>query len=148
MEPRRAKPGSAPLMMAGFLLFQLAAAATLLRATEDGVSVAGIPLGGACLFRRLTGLPCPTCGMTRSVVLSLHGHLAAALRVNPAGICWVLAVAAIAAALLWLGWRQRTEGAARAGTASRRVRILALVQGVSVGVVLALHWIHALLVHG
>jgi hypothetical protein len=148
MKPRSAKPGSAPLGAAVFLLLQLAAAATLLGATEDGVSVAGIPLGGACLFRRLTGLPCPTCGMTRSVVLSLHGHLAAALRVNPAGIFWVLAVAAIGAALLWLGWRQRTAGAAGAETASRRVRTLALVQGVSVGVVLALHWIHVLLVHG
>jgi hypothetical protein len=130
MEPRRAKPGFAPLAAAVFLLAQLAAAATLLQATEEGVSLAGIPLGGACLFRRLTGLPCPTCGMTRSVVLSLHGHLAA------------VAVAAIAAALLWLGWRQRTA------LASRRVRTLALAQGVSVGVVLALHWIHVLLVRG
>jgi hypothetical protein len=142
MEQRRAKPGFAPLAAAVFLLAQLAAAATLLQATEEGVSLAGIPLGGACLFRRLTGLPCPTCGMTRSVVLSLHGHLAAALRVNPAGVFWVAAVAAIAAALLWLGWRQRTV------VASRRVRTLALAQGVSVGVVLALHWIHVLLVHG
>ena len=132
------------MAVGGFLLFQLAAAAIFLQATEDGVSVAGIPLGGACLFRRLTGLACPTCGMTRSVVLSLHGHLAAAFRMNPAGILWVLAVAAIGAALLWLGWRQRRAG--RAETAGRRVRALALVQGVSVGLALALHWIHVLLV--
>jgi hypothetical protein len=130
------------------MLLQLALAGLLLRASERGVWFAGIPLGGACLFRQRTGLPCPTCGMTRSVVLSLHGHLSAALRLNPAGPLWVLAVGVIAAALLWLSWRQRTSGPAQAQAAVRCVRLLALAHGGALGLVLAFHWVHAVLTRG
>jgi Protein of unknown function (DUF2752) len=38
-----------------------------------------------CTFRLLTGLPCPSCGMTTSFALLLHGDLAASLRANWAG---------------------------------------------------------------
>jgi hypothetical protein len=86
--------------------------------------------------------------MTRSVVLSLHGHLSAALRLNPAGPLWVLAVGVIAVALLWLSWRQRTCGPAEAQAAARWVRVLALAHGGALGLVLALHWVHAVLIHG
>lgn len=36
-----------------------------------------------CLFRRWTGIPCPTCGATRSILAILDGRLAAALGWNP-----------------------------------------------------------------
>ena len=137
------KPGAAAAAVAIVMLLQLGAVVIFLHATQDGVSLAGTPIGGACLFRQRTGLPCPTCGMTRSVVLSLHGHIPTALRLNPAGPLWVLAVATISAALLWLAWRQRAGAPAQA---ARRVRILALAQGGLVGLVLAFHWIHALFV--
>jgi uncharacterized membrane protein YfcA len=38
-----------------------------------------------CLFRNLTGLPCPFCGTTRSVGSILQGNLDAALAFNPLG---------------------------------------------------------------
>jgi hypothetical protein len=146
MKALGARPGSAAAAVALLMLLQLAMAGLLLRASGEGVSFAGIPIGGACLFRQSTGLPCPTCGMTRSVVLSLHGHLWTALRLNPAGPLWVLAVAVIAAALLWLGWRQRSARTPETQAAARRlVRVLALAHGGAVGVVLALHWIQAVL---
>jgi hypothetical protein len=47
----------------------------------------------ACPFRAATGLPCPFCGMTRAVDAALHGHLAASLRFQPAGILLLVAVA-------------------------------------------------------
>src|SRR5262245_12806460 len=38
-----------------------------------------------CNFVRLTGLPCPSCGMTTSFALLMHGDLAASLQANPVG---------------------------------------------------------------
>jgi hypothetical protein len=52
---------------------------------------AGLP----CPLRRLTGVPCPLCGMTTSVEATLHGHLGAAAGANPAGPLAVLAATAL-----------------------------------------------------
>jgi hypothetical protein len=142
------RPGSTAAAVGLLLLLQLAVAAILLRASPDGVSFAGIPIHGACTFRQSTGLPCPTCGMTRSVALSLHGHIRTAASLNPAGPLWVLAVAVIAAALLWLSWRQRTGSVAGIQATARRVRVLALVHGGAVGLVLVIHWVRALAIRG
>jgi uncharacterized protein DUF2752 len=36
-----------------------------------------------CWFRQLTGLPCPTCGATRSILSLVHGNPGDAIRHNP-----------------------------------------------------------------
>jgi hypothetical protein len=36
-----------------------------------------------CAFHDVTGLPCVTCGMTRSAIQFFHGNFVAALRWNP-----------------------------------------------------------------
>lgn len=46
--------------------------------------------GIACPLRRLTGIPCPLCGMTTSVEQALRLHLHAAAVANPAGLFAVL----------------------------------------------------------
>jgi hypothetical protein len=38
-----------------------------------------------CTFRALTGMPCPSCGMTSSFALLMHGDLGNSLRANFAG---------------------------------------------------------------
>jgi hypothetical protein len=53
-----------------------------------------------CPLRRLTGVPCPFCGMTRSVTALVHGDVGASLVWNPGGMM----VVALAVALLVL-WR-------------------------------------------
>jgi hypothetical protein len=72
----------------------------LLAADLERVYFLGKPIWVACAFRRATGLPCPTCGLTRSTVLALHGNLGAAWHVMPAGPVLVLGALGIAVALL------------------------------------------------
>ncbi|MDO9458217.1 DUF2752 domain-containing protein [Nocardioides sp.] len=42
-----------------------------------------------CPFRRITGLPCPACGLTRSWVDLAHGDVAGSWAMNPFGIVLV-----------------------------------------------------------
>ena len=49
-----------------------------------------------CSFKTITGLPCPTCGITRTVIALSRGDLERGFFMNP------LAAAACAAALLYL----------------------------------------------
>jgi hypothetical protein len=37
----------------------------------------------ACVFRTVTGIPCPSCGITRSLVHLAHGDIAGSLILNP-----------------------------------------------------------------
>ena len=60
---------------AGLLL-----ACSAMAALAIGCHAAGIRL---CLFRRLTGVPCPTCGATRAALHLLHGAPRAAWETNP-----------------------------------------------------------------
>ena len=55
---------------------------------------------GACIFKLVTGIPCPACGTTRSVVHLVHGDIQQAAWINPFGFfavlflviipCWLL----------------------------------------------------------
>jgi hypothetical protein len=73
-----------------------------LRWAGAGVLAAGALLpalpgepGAPCLLRALTGIPCPLCGMTTSVIAALHLHPVDALAANPAGVAVVVAAIAL-----------------------------------------------------
>ncbi len=55
-----------------------------------------LALAPSCAFKALTGVPCPTCGSTRSIVYLSHGDLAPAFFMNP------LVLAGALAALVYL----------------------------------------------
>ena len=57
----------------------------------------GIP--GVCLFKRITDIPCPSCGSTRSVLSLLHGDFAAAIYWNPLGLI-IMAIMIISPVLI------------------------------------------------
>jgi hypothetical protein len=92
-----------------------------------------------CAFHDLTGLPCVTCGATRSTVQFLHGHFHAALLFNPlvfASLCaivlldvYAFVVLATRAPRLRLADWKRTE--------TKIVRILVIV-------LLVLNWAYLL----
>jgi hypothetical protein len=57
-----------------------------------------------CNFYRITGLPCPSCGMTTSFALLMHGDLMNSLRANAvgtllAGFCLLLVPWSLASAI-------------------------------------------------
>ncbi|MFO7958738.1 MAG: DUF2752 domain-containing protein [Candidatus Brocadiia bacterium] len=63
-----------------------------------------IPLTSAvlervCVWRAVTGVPCPFCGGTRAVELAAHGEWAASLMMNPLG---TLLVGGGGLATVWL----------------------------------------------
>jgi Protein of unknown function (DUF2752) len=79
-----------------------AAGAAMLGIAALRGSVLPAGLGPPCPLRTLTGVPCPFCGMTRSVTAVVHGHLGASLALNPAGI-----LAVLLAVFLLFAWRVR-----------------------------------------
>jgi hypothetical protein len=42
--------------------------------------------GTLCAFKATTGVPCPSCGITRSMLLLLQGNVSEAIWINPLGI--------------------------------------------------------------
>lgn len=92
--PRAAEPTSrvSNLAVVAAVLALLAAGAIL---HPDGagdrtaLTLFGLPLPTICWFRMTTGLPCPGCGLTRSVALLMHGHVGASLAMHPFGIAAV-----------------------------------------------------------
>lgn len=58
-----------------------------------------------CMFRGLAGIPCPTCGSTRSLVLLSHGNLLSALAMNPlTTLCLIAALVYLVASILSLAF--------------------------------------------
>ena len=102
-----ARPGFPALVIGCVTLADALAARWLLRADEEHVFVLGRPIEWVCALRRHFGLPCPTCGLTRSVVMSLHGEFARAWRMAPVGPVAVIGLIAFAIAMLALAWLQR-----------------------------------------
>lgn len=118
----RAAPSSVPAALAtsGAIVLQLCAIAATFDADARHVHFLGAPLGFAYSFQQQFGLPCPTCGATRAVVLTLHGEFASAFALFPAAPFAVLGLAALAVALLV--YARLAPRSAAAGTFLRRLR--------------------------
>ncbi|WP_186479371.1 DUF2752 domain-containing protein [Synechococcus sp. NOUM97013] len=78
-----------------------------------------LPLPG-CPWRAWTGIPCPTCFLTRSVMASLHGDLGEALELHVFGPPSVVGLA-------WIGWRQGVRGDSLPKLTRRRAKLLGMV---------------------
>ncbi len=92
-----------------------------LRPVDPGVfpptfSVPGPGERSVCMLRRVTGIPCPTCGVTRSFHALGRGRVGAALAFHPLGPVYLamLVVVAVRSAGIALTGRRWLERAARA----------------------------------
>src|SRR5213596_1577996 len=90
-----------------------------------------------CAFHALTGLPCVTCGMTRSAIQFFHGHFLAAFEWNPlvfAALCALSTFNAYAfIVLVTRAPRMRTALWTRAEKKYARIIVIT---------VLALNWVY------
>src|SRR5579871_5461233 len=98
MEAKGARTVSPAFWIGCVTLADLALGRMLLRADETRVFFAGRALDWKCGFHTAAGLPCPTCGLTRSVVMSLHGEFVRAWHLAPGGPALVIGLAALALA--------------------------------------------------
>jgi hypothetical protein len=101
-----ARPGLPALAIGCVTLVDAITARLLLQADSERVFVLGRPIEWECALRSRLGLPCPTCGLTRSIVMSLHGDLGMAWRMAPVGPVAVFGMIAFAVAMLFLAWLQ------------------------------------------
>ena len=137
-----AGPGAPAGAVGALLALQLAAAGLLGSATRESVFFAGRALDWGCAFRDRFGFACPNCGMTRSVLLSLHGRVGEALSVNPAGPVLVLGVALFSAAMFYLMlYERRHAGTAAAARVRRAITRGALAYAALLMAVWLGHWL-------
>ncbi len=78
-------------LLTGALLIALGIVAAALPGIENG------PV--ACPFRAVTGLPCPTCGLTRVTHWLMRGDVGRALAINPFDTLFLLIAVPLFAAL-------------------------------------------------
>ena len=87
--------------------------ALLFRPVEPGDSlrIGGTPMPNVCIMKQVSGLPCPGCGLTRSLVAAGHWEWARSLSHHRIGIL-ILAYLVLqsVARLAWLGLPGLREG--------------------------------------
>ena len=109
-----------------------------------------LPLEGLgldlCYVKSLTGLPCPGCGLTRSVLHTSHGDPLAALAYNPFGPLILAMFSLSVSSLLWpKRWKERArEWLGERGLAFKRGYLVVVagfvVYGLVRAVLYALGW--------
>lgn len=132
----------APGLVGAFLLLQLVMVRALASVSDNRVFVAGRELHWGCWFRREFDFPCPTCGLTRSVLQALHGQTGAAWQLNPAGLFLVSGLALLGFALLFLAFHRRGHTPHSSGRVQRRIRIYTKVYAHLLIALLFAHWIN------
>jgi hypothetical protein len=123
----------------------LAAAERLTRIRTSGVLTALLAAGvfvnpsrplpiDLCLLKRLTGLSCPTCGLTRAVCSALQGDWAASVGFHPAGILVVFSVVG------WVSWMSLEAWRGQAVWLSGR-KTMAKLAGAAIAVTSIATWL-------
>ena len=127
-----------------FLLLQLIFVRIVSTANLNYVSFFGHELHWVWWFKQLTGMPCPACGMSRSVILTLHGHVGQALQMNAAGPFAVLGLVLAASGLLFLGTRKNSSSESSARL-KNQIRLFCLAYATALFAIVLANWITKIL---
>ena len=141
------RTSSAPGLTGALVLLQLGILRSLASVRDGRVFVAGRELLWECWFKRGFDFPCPTCGLTRSVLYTLHLQFDAAWQMNPAGLFLVSGLVLLALALLFLAFHRRGHAPATSGAIHRRIRIFTKVYAHLLIALLFAHWITEIATH-
>lgn len=133
--------GATAGLVGALVLLQLGLLRALTSATTAEVFVAGHKLGWGCWFKERFGIPCPMCGMTRSVLLTLHGQVDQAWHLNPAGVVFLVGLVLFTAAMFLLMVQQQTHARPAVNKTVRQIRIWTTAYGAMFVAVLLLHWV-------
>lgn len=134
MEMTGAKSGFPATTVGAILLLQLVVVRIVTWADLNHVWVLGRELHWDCWFKQRFGIPCPTCGMTRSIILGMHGQLKQALDLNAAGPLLVAGLIILATVMLFQPVGNQGQ------RASRRIALGMVTYGWIFGAVLIGQW--------
>jgi hypothetical protein len=96
----------------------------------------------ACVWKGTSGLPCPTCGMSRGFDLLLAGNFAAAFMLNPLTLLLPAALAG-----LWVIFLLRVNGWLPARLSAPRTRKISNALRLGFVFLLAAVWVYLLAAH-
>lgn len=131
----------AAVAVAMLLLLQVIALRLIATADVDGVSFAGRQVNSSCIFQQSFGVPCPTCGITRSVIMAAHGDYYAAWQMNPAGLLAVAGAMMFSGAMLWVTFTRRLQ----LSVTTQRIKFWTLLYAGGLVAVLLLHWLRKMI---
>jgi hypothetical protein len=135
-----ARPGFTSLVLGLVLLGQLAFTRVIARFYDGQVSLFGHPIHWDCWFRQRFGVPCPACGMTRSVILTLSGHFFKAAEMNVAGLLGVLGLTAFGFAMVFLFFVQKGGSSRRTSAWEMQIRFWTVAYGSATVLIWAAQW--------
>ncbi len=93
-----------PAMLLAFALLTWACSLALAPGLDEWTYFMGHQVGDRCAMEVVTGLPCPSCGMTRSFVHAARFHWFRSFVYNPAGLtlfAWITAGGVVGAVRLY-----------------------------------------------
>jgi len=130
-------------MIGGVLLLELLATRVVFTADDDFAYVLGHRIDYVCPAKQRLGVPCPTCGLTRGFVLTVHGRIRQGWRMSPAGPLAATGILSAGLLFLILGALQRRQLHVQIASMRRWVRAGAVLYASGGAVVWMTAWISA-----
>lgn len=141
-----ARPGFTAGTLGTILLLLLLGVRLVFKADSGSVHIFNRNLSIECGIRHQFGIPCPACGLTRSVIMTLAGNIQPATRLNPAGPFAIFGVFAFSISMFYLSYRQQSTTRRRVEQVQRGMLVAVLAYGALVVLVMLGHWVVALMI--